>query len=101
MTKKNNRTGEYIHMYWDDCEPDFYAVRGHVADKQFWDELWREVGQDRSLIERVQYNGPTHRFARFEFAPWHLREMGLDKTVKIYSFKGFGCFPVTVIERKP
>jgi hypothetical protein len=86
-----DRDGEYIYLIYDDGDPDYEVVRGHVSDDVARAAVQRETGWPR--------DGDPHRivqgWARWTPAP----QDGLgDLTFHHVPAPGPGAFAVTYVE---
>lgn len=85
-----DRAGEYISLYWDDYEPEWYAVRGHVTPDQYAAEMAREPD--------IKLDTPRHTWAHWAMVGWKSRT-DKRRNLMLCDKPGRGRFPVTVAER--
>jgi hypothetical protein len=85
--------GEFISIVWDDYEPEFEYVRGHVT-------------QDEAVKACIHYHGerdaPTVHGVKHRWARWVPASNWSDFSAMFYTYdeKSKGTFPVTEIRVK-
>lgn len=94
MSKKN-RDGEWIHLDWDSCDPEFLIVRGHVDIETF-----EKVAEG---VDPEEYNCDCYQQPRHTYAIWlmHGPQSAEDgfRCLELRNSPGRGRFKVTVSDR--
>lgn len=96
MSKKS-RDGEWIHLDWESCDPEFLVVRGHVDIETFED---RALGFDPEEYGPDYYQQPRHTYAMWLMHGPQSAEEGFQ-CLDLRSSPGRGRFKVTVSDRIP